>query len=422
MKIENLPSPATEMSLDLSPEQRALIEKMRDLGKNRFQARAARYDREASFPTENYQDLREEGFLGLCIPKEYGGLGASFQTYMLVAAELGRWCGPTALTFNMHTSSTLYPGILGKSVAMTAAERTEQHHLCQHHFDRIMQQGKIYSQPFSETGQDWTTRPYATSATRVDGGWIVNGKKVFASLSTAADYHGVVCTEKNDGPPRFEDTLLLAVATESEGLSIVGDWDPLGMRPTVSKTVILKDVFVPDGEQIMPRGTYFSTRSAWPHSFITIAPAYMGIAQAAFDFTVSYLKGEVEGMPPIKRRHYPTKRLAVAEMALMLEQTWACYLRVISEAKAQPSKEELIRMYVAQYTVMENSAKISQLAIRTCGGQGMLRTLPLERYYRDSRCGSLMLPFTAEICLERIGLLSLYSQEEMRNLPLPQPD
>lgn len=422
MKPEAPYRAASEMSLDLTPEQQALIEQMRDLGQNRFQARAAQYDRDASFPTENYQDFRETGFLGLCIPKEYGGMGASFQTYMLVAAELGRWCGPTALTFNMHTSSTIYPGILGKSVPMTGEERTEQNRLCEHHFDRILNEGKIYSQPFSETGQDWTTRPYATSAERVDGGWIVNGKKVFASLSTAADYHGVVCTEKNEGPPRFEDTLLLAVSTHTEGLSIVGDWDPLGMRPTVSRTVILKDVFVPDGEQIMPRGTYFTTRSAWPHSFITITPAYMGIAQAAFDFTVSYLKGEVEGMPPVKRRHYPTKRLAVAEMSIMLEQTWATYLRVISEAKPNPSREELIRMYVAQYTVMENSAKISQLAIRTCGGQSMLRSLPLERYYRDSRCGSLMLPFTAEICLERIGLLSLYTPEEMARLPLPQPD
>lgn len=424
MKIENPLSmgDAREMSLALTPEQNELVERIRELGRTRFQERAARYDREAIFPTENFEDLKEAGFLGLCIPKRFGGLGASFQTYMLVAAELGRWCGPTALTFNMHTCSTIYPGMLGEACPMTPEQRKEQDALCAHHFDRILKQGTIYSQPFSETGQDWTRQPYQTTATRVEGGWRVNGKKVFASLSTAADYHGVVCTEKNDGPLRFEDTLLLAVSTQSEGLSIVGDWDPLGMRPTVSRTVILDNVFVPDGEQLMPRGTYFTTRTLWPHSFITIVPAYMGIAQAAFDFTVSYLKGELPGMPPIKRRHYPTKRLAVSEMAIMLEQTWATYLRVIAEAKPSPSPAELRRMYVAQYTVMENSAKISQLAIRTCGGQSMLRTLPLERYFRDSRCGSLMLPFTAEICWERIGLLSLYTPEEMQQLPAPQPD
>ena len=69
-------------------------------------------------------------------------------------------------------------------------------------------------------------------------------------------------------------------------------------------------------------------------------------------------------------------------------------------------------MYVAQYTVMENSNKIAQLALRTCGGQAMLKTLALERLYRDSRCGSLMLPWTAELCLDKLGKSALYEPNE----------
>ena len=61
----------------------------------------------------------------------------------------------------------------------------------------------------------------------------------------------------------------------------------------------------------------------------------------------------------------------------------------------------MLRAYAAQYTVMENANAICRLAIRTCGGQSMLKSLPLERLYRDSRCGSLMLPWTAELCLDR---------------------
>ena len=79
-------------------------------------------------------------------------------------------------------------------------------------------------------------------------------------------------------------------------------------------------------------------------------------------------------------------------------------------------------MYAAHHTVMETSAKICHLAVRVCGGQAMLRSLPLERLLRDSRCGSLMLPFTAEICLERVGLMSLYSPEEMAKLKPAQAD
>ena len=71
-----------------------------------------------------------------------------------------------------------------------------------------------------------------------------------------------------------------------------------------------------------------------------------------------------------------------------------------------------MRAWAAQYTVMENANELAQLAIRTCGGQSMLKTLPLERLYRDSRCGSLMLPWTSELCLDRIGKAALYKPGE----------
>ena len=96
----------------------------------------------------------------------------------------------------------------------------------------------------------------------------------------------------------------------------------------------------------------------------------------------------------------------------MLEQTKALWFQVISEARPDPSKNSLMRAWAAQHTVMENANALAQLAVRTCGGQSMLRSLPLERYYRDSRCGSLMLPWTAELCLDMLGKAALYQPGE----------
>jgi alkylation response protein AidB-like acyl-CoA dehydrogenase len=115
---------------------------------------------------------------------------------------------------------------------------------------------------------------------------------------------------------------------------------------------------------------------------------------------------------PVKRRMYPTKQLAVAQMRIMLEQTKALWFQTISEAGPNPTKDQLLRAWAAQYTVMENANELAQLAIRTCGGQSMLKSLPLERIYRDSRCGALMLPWTAELCLDRIGRGALYEDGE----------
>ena len=378
----------------------------------KFAGRAERYDREASFPFENYDDLREAGLLGLCVPEKFGGRGADLRTYSIVSATLGKYCGATALTFNMHACSTLWPGLLSDDLDMTGAQRAEHEGYRALHFRRVVKEGAVYAQPFSEGSAAAAGRaPFGTLAAKVDGGWVINGKKIFASLSGAADYYGVLCSE--DKPDlTMRDTLYMAVPGDSPGLTITGGWDPLGMRGTVSRTLIFKDLFVPDEAAMMPRGVYFQAANRWPHMFTTLSPTYMGIAIAAYEFTVKYLRGEVPGTPPVKRRMYPTKQIAVAEMFVKLEQTRALFLRMLDDARVDPPKDARLRAYATQYTIMENANDICRLAIRTCGGQSMLKSLPLERLYRDSRCGALMLPWTAELCLDRIGREALYEPGE----------
>ena len=398
----------------LEPHEAELIGKARRFGARVLAPRAAKHDREATFPIENFRDMHSDGLLAICIPESEGGAGASFRTYCLAAAELGRYCGATALSWNMHVCSTLWTGALADDLDMSSDERARHNARRSVHYKRIVGDGALYSQPFSEGGAAAAgAAAFGTEAKPVDGGFLVNGKKIFASLSGAADYYGVLCTERAEGDAASRrNTLYLALPANAKGVSIVGDWDPLGMRGTVSRTLLFKDVFVTEDEMLMPRGTYFRAATSWPHMFLTLSPTYMGLAQAAYDFTVAYLRGELPGTPPVKRRMYPTKQIAVAEMRIMLEQTKALWFQAVSEARADPTAEQMQRAYAAQFTVMENANALAAKAIRTCGGQAMLKNLALERIYRDSRCGSLMLPWTAEICLDRLGRESLYAPGE----------
>src|ERR1700755_335499 len=136
----------------LSDEQAAIIARARELGQTVFAERAAAYDRDAKFPTENYRDLHRTGLLGISIPKAHGGLGADYQTYALAAAEIGRYCGATALTWNMHVCSTLWSGPLADDLEMDAATRAEHEARRAVHYRRIVEHGAIYSQPVSEGG------------------------------------------------------------------------------------------------------------------------------------------------------------------------------------------------------------------------------------------------------------------------------
>ena len=398
----------------LSPFEADLTARAREFGARVLAPRSARWDREASFPTDNYDDMRREGWLGICIPREDGGMGADFRAYCLAAAEFGRYCGATALTWNMHVCSTLWTGLLTDDLQMDEATRALHHARRKLHYENILNRGAVFSQPFSEGGAAAAgTVAFGTTATPVEGGFRINGKKIFASLSGHADCYGILCTEvQGEAKLSRRDTLYLAIPKDAPGVSVEGEWDPLGMRGTVSRNLIFRDVFVPESAALMPPGLYFQAASRWPHMFMTLTPTYMGLAQAAYDFTVRYLRGEQPGTPPVKRRMYPTKQIAVAEMRIMLEQTKALWFQAISEAGPDPSKEQMLRALAAQNTVMENANALAAKAVRTCGGQAMLKTLPLERIYRDSRCGSLMLPWTAELCVDRIGREALYEKGE----------
>ena len=400
-------------AFDLTPFEREWTAKARAFGPT-LAARAPEVDREARFPIKNFRDMHENGLLAICIPERFGGAGADYRAYSLVAAEIGRYCGATALSWNMHVCSTLWSGALADDLDMDEATRAQHEARRAGHYARIVSDGAIYAQPFSEGGAAASGAvAFSTEARPVDGGWIVNGKKIFASLSGAANFYGVLCTEVDgSGKLSRRNTLYLAIDATADGVSVVGDWDPLGMRGTVSRTLLFNDVFVPESAALMPRGVYFQAASQWPHMFMTLSPAYMGLAQAAYDFTVTYLRGEMPGTPPVKRRQYPTKQIAVAEMKIKLEQAKTLWFQAISEAGPRPSKDQVMRAWAAQYTVMEFANDIARLAVRTCGGQSMLKTLPLERIYRDSRCGALMLPWTAELCLDRLGKAALYEDGE----------
>ena len=383
----------------LTPERARFVEEAAALGTT-FAQRASGYDRDASFPTENYDDLRRAGFLGLCIPERYGGMGADFVAYALVSEELGRHCGATALTFNMHTCTVLVTGEIADQLTWSAAEQTFIEQRRERLFRGVLDDGSIHAQPFSEGLASGATAGVATRATPVDGGFRVTGRKIFASLSTAADFHNVHAMVQGEDVVRF-----LGIPARAEGLRLEGDWDPLGMRGTVSHNLVIDDVFVPEENEWMPPGAFEQLSVRWPFFYLTLSFTFLGIARAALDFTQSYLRGETPGAPDRRDNH--VKQMGWAQMQLAYERAQALLYRVLGELTVDPSPEQVRRAWAAVATVMETAPEVASTAIRVCGGRSLLRPLPLERYYRDARCGSTMLPWSVEVCLDRLGRFGL---------------
>ncbi len=396
------------MDFGPSSRQRELIALARDLARERFAPRAARHDREASFPFDDYADLRSAGLLGLCVPARHGGLGADYETYCLVAEQLAQGNASTALTFNMHCLTMLMMGVLADGMALTPAARERHEKLRAVKFREVIEAGAFYGQPHSEPVEQGQTdtaltmggRRFGTTARKVDGGYVVNGRKFFVSLAGCAPYFATPAIRLGD-EPWIERTLYLQVPKDAPGVTFPGEWDPMGMRGTVSRDMLLQDVFVPDDGEVLPPGTFGAMYNAFPQlSPLTFSATFLGLMQAAYDGALAYLTGQMAGAPGL-HTEAAVKGHAVAEMLFTLEATRALYYRAISEARVDCPPDAVQRARAAHVTVQRSVISVTQEAIRVCGGRGLLKRYPLERYARDARAGALMRPWTQEIATQQ---------------------
>ncbi len=396
------------MDLRPSPRQQELIGLARRLAVERFAPRAEKHDREASFPFDDYDDLREAGLIALCVPERHGGLGASYETYCLVAEQLAYGNASTALTFNMHCLTMLMMGEVADAMPLSAPARDRHEKLRAQKFREVVERGVFYGQPHSEPvehGQTDTAltvggRRFGTTARKVDGGYVVNGRKFFVSLAGAAPYFATPAIRLGD-EPWLERTLYLQVAKDTPGVTFQGDWDPMGMRATVSRDMVLENVFLPDDSEILPPGLFGAMYNAFPHlSPLTFSATFLGLTQAAYDYAIAYLTGKVPGAPALQTEA-TAKGHALAEMLFAVETARALYYRAISEARVDAPLAAVQRARAAHVTVQRSVVTVTQEAIRICGGRALLKRYPLERYARDARAGALMRPWTEDIATQQ---------------------
>ena len=242
-----------------------------------FAARAESVDRDGSFPFQNFREMHEAGYLGLTIPRERGGLGATPLEYALAHERIGRACGSTALAANMHLS------LIGRinETGMWPDEILDRVN------EDIITNGALINSANSEPDLGSPSRGGmpTTTAQRTPRGWIINGRKRWASLAPALTYMLTLATiVDGDAPPRRGNFL---VPASSAGVHVDKTWDNLGMRGTASDDVVFTDVEVPldalvpvDGSPVPGDGLGWSAFGG--------AAVFLGIGQAARDAAIQF--------------------------------------------------------------------------------------------------------------------------------------
>ncbi len=391
----------------LTPRQREIVELAGRLA-DEFAERAAEHDRDGSFPFENYERMREEGYLGLTVPEELGGMGAGLYDLILAQERLAAGDGSTALAVSMHVSPI---GQLASLWRASADERLADV------LRRAADGRLVYASMSAEPG-DPILMSSTTTARPVDGGYRVTGKKIFGTESA-------VCTEFStralvDDPERGPTVIFFRLARDVDGMTVKETWDVMGMRATQSNDFELDDVFVPE-EDVFHRypanhfdGTMLKT--VWGWAMPTFGAVYLGIAVGAMAFARDLAR-------KMKKEDKPEVQHLFAEMEVLLETARAVLHRHAHEMETGalyadlPVQEGMAKAVLAKYVATNNACGIVDRALHVVGGAGYFRRFPLERMYRDVRAGPIM-PYTNLEAHDLFGKTSL-GIEIAPAVPLP---
>jgi alkylation response protein AidB-like acyl-CoA dehydrogenase len=345
--------------------------------------RSARYDRENAFFTEDFEELRQAGYLRLALPRELGGYGCSLAEVVREQRRLGSVAPATALAINMHLYWTGVAADLsraGDSSLQWLLEETAR--------------GAVFAAGHAESGNDIPVLLSTTRAERVDGGYRFTGRKSFGSLTPVWTYLGIHGMDASE--PSRPAIVHAFMPRETEGFRIEETWDVMGMRATRSEDTILDGVFVPDRyiARVVPAGAAGIDRFvlgvlAW--ALLGFGNIYYGLARRAYETVLKSVKSRGSIALSRSMAYHPEMQHTIAEMTLTLDTIEPHLERVatdwatgVDHGAAWPKE-----IFSAKYHAVEASWKVVDLALEAAGGFGIFRRSGLEQIFRDARLGRI---------------------------------
>jgi len=341
--------------------------------------RAAAYDRENRFFTEDFEELRAAGYLKIAIPKELGGHGMSLADVCREQRRLAYRAPATALATNMHLYWT---GV--------AADLRKMGDASLEWMLREAAAGEVFAAGHGEAGNDLPLFLSTAKAERVDGGYKFWGHKTFGSLTPVWTRLGLHALNAADpGGPKIVHAFL---PRDTKGYTIKETWDTLGMRATRSDDTLLDGAFIPDKyvSRVVPAGTadlFVLAIFGWAEP--TFGSIYLGLAERARDLAAAGVKKRTSLALTRSMAYHPEVQRSFSEMQLALEAAGAQVDRVAEEWSTglDHGARWPMKLVAAKHNAVEAAKKVVDLALAVSGGGGMFKSSELERLYRDARCG-----------------------------------
>jgi alkylation response protein AidB-like acyl-CoA dehydrogenase len=355
------------MNFEPTDEQELLRRTVRDFAESRVAPIAAELDREERFPYDLVGEMAELGLMGIPIPEEYGGAGADTLSYAIAIEELTRVDSSVAITVAAHTSLGTMP------IYLFGDEDQKREWLPQ-----LASGEKLAAFGLTESNAGSDAGATRTRAELRDGGWVVNGSKMFIT-NAGTDLTACVTITAVTGEDEISNVI---VPNGTAGYEISPPMRKLGWRASDTRELAFKDCTVPEANLLGPRGRGFQQfMEILDGGRISVAAMGVGLAQGAYDLALAYAKEREQFGRPIAR--FQAIQFALADMATEIDAGRQLVYRA-AWLKDQGRDFALAAAQAKLYTgLLSNRAANSALQIH--GGYGFMEEYAISRFYRDQK-------------------------------------
>jgi alkylation response protein AidB-like acyl-CoA dehydrogenase len=362
-----------------------------------FAKTAAEHDRVASFPFDNFTRLHRADLLALTVPARYGGGGAGLAEAAHVIGVIAQGEPSTALVLAMQyiqhaaiARSDRFPPYLAERLSRDAVAG-------------VSLINALRVEP--ELGSPARGGLPATKARRTAAGWQLSGRKSYVTGAPILAWY-LVWASTDEDQPRVGNFLVQAGLP---GIHIEPSWDHLGMRATASHDVIFERVHVPvdHAADIRRPSDWRIDPGQWAWTTLLIAALYDGIARAAHDWLLEFLKQRAPSSLGAPLATLPRVQSVVGEIAGWL----AVNARLVADTAAEVDRgrpASVSELGLIKRAVTDHAVKAVEAALSLTSNHGLSRKYPLERHYRDVLCGRIHTPQDDSVLLaagrEALGL------------------
>src|SRR5436190_71228 len=360
-------------ALNFTPPEthRLLRDSVRRFAESEIAPMARQLDKDEMFSEVLTRAMGQLGLFGITIPEEYGGQGLDYLAYAIACEEIARVDGSQAATVTEHNS-------LGISPLYDFGSEAQR----MRYVPPLCTGEKLWAFGLTEPGAGSDSRGSKTTAKKVDGGWKINGAKIFitnANKMNAGITVQAVTGSKGEGKPELS---CFIVEAGTKGLTAKSMHGKLMWRASDTCEVYFEDVFVPDANMLGKQGDGSKQMLATlDRGKIGIAAMGVGCAQGAYEKALAYAKERKQFGQAISS--FQSIAFALADMHVKIEiaRTYLYKVCWMANQNKPFSKEAAM----AKLYSSEMAGEVTDMAVQIHGGYGLMEEYDVERFWRDHR-------------------------------------